>query len=404
MKIMSKMKKIAAATLFAYLAVSLPVFGQTVKMPVATDLRSHGVTQEQLKSLSEIMRQAVEQEQIAGGSFLVAHKGEIVFREAFGYADIESKRPFTTDELIPIASVSKPFLATVLMVLVEQGKLKLDDAVAKYLPEFKGIKVEGSQSPARPMTVRHLLSHTGGFWGNKGITPEKRDLIRNFGRPLEEAVKRMAEYDLLYEPGTKYTYSGSGYCVAGRVAEVALGQSLEEIALDALFRPLGLNRTTYLPSKEARKTVPTGYLRQKGKLQKQPSMAKIEELRFILPGGSLFTTLDELAVFGQMHLNDGVYDGKRILSEASVTEMRRLQSPERPRRTYGLGWFRGDVSESGLADLVFHGGALGAHFRIDRRREVVCVFLVHQTAVQVQDQKDKLIQQVYELFPVPNDR
>ena len=376
---------------------------EDVKLPAATDLHAHGVTQAQLESLSKITLQAVQQERIAGGSFLVAHKGEIVFREAFGYADRESKRPFTTDELCPIASVSKPFLASVLMALVEQGKLKLDDPVAKYLPQFQGVKVEGGRSPARPMTVRHLLSHTAGFWGNKGITPEKMDLIRNFQRPLAEAVNRMAEYDLLYEPGTKFLYSGSGYCVAGRVAEVALEESLEEIAQDALFRPLGLNRTTYLPSKEARMAVPTAYLRQNGKLQKQPSMAEID-LRFILPGGSLFTTLDELAVFGQMHLNDGVYNGKRILSEASVSEMRRLQSPDRPQRTYGLGWFRGDVSESGLADLVFHGGALGAHFRIDRRREVVCVFLVHQTAIQVQDLKSELVEQVNKMFPVPNGR
>jgi len=369
-------------------------------MPVAADLHSHGVTQNQIESLAEVMRQAVEQEQIAGASFLVAHEGEIVFRKAFGYADLESKRPFTTDELCPIASVSKPFLASVIMSLVEQGKLKLDDPVEKYLPEFKGVRVEGSQSPARPMTVRHLLSHTGGFWGNKKITPEKLDLIRNFERPLAEAVKRIAEYDLVYEPGTRYLYSGAGYCVAGRVAEVALDQSLEEIAQDVLFRPLGLNRTTYMPSEKVRKTVPTRYLRQGAKLQKQPSMAEIE-LRFILPGGSLFTTLDELAVFGQMHLNDGVYNGKRILSEASVAEMRRLQIPEERWKAYGLGWFRGDVSESGLADLVFHSGALGAHLRVDRRREVVCVFLVHQTAAQVLDQKNKLLQQVNEMFPVP---
>ena len=254
------------------------------------------------------------------------------------------------------------------------------------------------------MTIRHLLSHTAGFWGNRGITPEKMDLIRNFERPLAEAVNGIAEYDLVYEPGTKWIYSGTGYCVLGRVAEVALGQSLEEIAQDALFRPLGLNNTTFLPSIEARKTVPTGYLRQKGKLQRQRSMAEIEDFRFILSGGSLFTTLDDLAVFGQMHLNDGVFEGKRILSRASISEMRRLQSPDRPRRTYGLGWFRGDVLESGLADLVFHGGAWGAHFRIDRRRGLVCAFLVYQNGVQVQDLKDRLIQQVYEMFPVPKGR
>jgi CubicO group peptidase (beta-lactamase class C family) len=226
------------------------------------------------------------------------------------------------------------------------------------------------------------------------------DLIRNFERPLAAAVKGIAEFDLVYEPGTKWIYSGSGYCVAGRVAEVALGQSLEQIAQDALFRPLGLDRTTFLPSKEVRQTVPTMYLRQDGKLQKQPSLAGIENFRFILPGGSLFTTLDELAVFGQMHMNDGMSDGKRILSEESITEMRRLQSPDRPQRTYGLGWFRGDITESGLADLVFHGGVLGAHFRVDRRREVVCVFLVHQNAVQVQELKDKLVEQVDKMFPL----
>lgn len=387
-----------------YLAVSLPVFGQEQRIPAATDLHSHGVTQNQIESLAETMRQAVEHEEIAGGSFLVAHKGEIVFREAFGYADIESKRPFTTDELLPIASVSKPFMASVVMALIDQGKLNLDESVEKYLPKFRGIKVEGSQSPARPMTIRHLLSHTAGFWGNKGITPQKTDLIRNFERPLAETIELVAEYDLVYEPGTNWIYSGVGYCVLGRVAEVALGQSLEEIAQDALFRPLGLNNTTFLPSKEARKTVPTRYLIKGEKLQKQPSLAQIEELRFILPGGSLFTTLDELAVFGQMHLNDGVYNGKRILSEASVTEMRRLQSPDRPKRTYGFGWFRDDVSESGLADLLFHSGALGARLRIDRSREVVCVFLVHQSSAQTVDQPNKLFEQVDEMFPAPKGR
>ena len=360
-------------------------------------------SQDLTSSLTAIMNRAVEQQKVAGCSFLVIRHGKTVFRKAVGYADIEAKQPFTTEALCPIASVSKPFLASVLMVLAEQGKLQLDDPVEKHLPEFQGVKVVGSQSPAKPMTVRHLLSHTGGFWGNKGIRREKLDLIRNFERPLSAAVKGIARYDLVYEPGTKFLYSGSGYCVAGRVAEVALDQSLEEIAQAALFRPLGLKRTTYLPSKELRNTVPNAYSRQGGKLLKQPSLAE-RELRFILPGGSLFTTLDEMAVFGQLHLNDGVHNSKQILSPKSITEMRRLQSPDRKGRTYGLGWFRDDVSESGLADLVFHGGALGANLRVDRSRQLVCVFLVHQTAVQVAELKNSLVQQVEKRFPVPNDR
>ena len=98
----------------------------------AKDLKSHGITEERLGSLAEFMSQAVKGKQVAGVSFVVVHKGEVVFREGFGYADIESRRPFTADELLPIASVSKPFMASVVMALVDQGKLKLDDPVEKY--------------------------------------------------------------------------------------------------------------------------------------------------------------------------------------------------------------------------------------------------------------------------------
>ena len=357
-----------------------------------------------LDTLSEIMNQAVTDKQVAGASFIVVHQGEVVFREGVGYADIESKRPFTADELLPIASVSKPFMASVVMALVDQGKLNLDDPVEKYLPAFKGKRVQGSKSPAKPMTIRQLISHTAGFWGNKGISPEKMDLIRNFERPLDETIDLVAKYDLAYEPGTKWVYSGVGYCVLGRVVEVALGESLEVISQEALFRPMGLSDTTFLPSREMRNTVPTAYVREGRELKVKDSSSEIEDLRFILPGGSLFTNLDALAAFGQMHLNDGLHDGKRILSKESVAEMRKFQGLERPSRSYGLGWFRDDVSDSGLAELTFHGGALGAHLRIDRRREVVFALLVHQNGPQVKPLKDKLIDQVNKMFPVASGR
>ena len=371
---------------------------------ILTAITACARAEEQLDSLAEIMNQAVTDKQVAGASFIVVHQGEVVFREGFGYADIESKRPFTADELLPIASVSKPFMASVVMALVDQRKLNLDDPVEKYLPAFKGKRVQGSESPAKPMTIRQLISHTGGFWGNKGISSEKMDLIRNFERPLDETIDLVAKYGLAYEPGTKWVYSGVGYCVLGRVVEVALGESLEVISQEALFRPMGLSNTTFLPSREMRKTVPTAYLRKGRELKAKDSLAEIEDLRFILPGGSLFTNLDALAAFGQMHLNDGLYDGKRILSKESIAEMRKLQGPEKPSRTYGLGWFRDDVSDSGLAELTFHGGALGAHLRIDRRRELVCAFLVNQNSPQVKPLKDKLLDYVNKMFPVASER
>lgn len=372
--------------------------GQEGALPVTTDLHAHGLNEQQLDSLADIMQQAVDQQAIAGCSFLIVHRGEVVFREAFGFADVESERPFTTNELVPIASVSKPVLASVVMALVDQGKLTLDDPVEKYLPEFKDMKVKGGKSPIHQMTIRHLLSHTAGFWGNKRISAEKLDLIRNFQRPLGEAVSRMATYELEYQPGTKFVYSGSGFCVAGRVAEVVLNQSLEQIAQEVLFRPLGLSRTTYLPSKEIRETVPTAYSRQSGGvLERQPSRTG-GELRFILPGGSLFTTLDELATFGAMHLEDGMCHEKQILSKKSIDEMRRFQSRQTATRRYGLGWFCDDIDDQGLADRVYHGGAMGAYLVVDRNRELVGAFLIHQPGQEVAGLKNNLLQHVGKLF------
>ena len=372
--------------------------GQEGALPVMTDLHAHGLNEQQLDSLADIMQHAVDQQAIAGCSFLIAHRGEIVFREAFGFADIELERAFTTNELVPIASVSKPVLASVVMALVDQGKLTLDDPVEKYLPEFRDMKVKGGKSPIHRMTIRHLLSHTAGFWGNKGISAEKLDLIRNFQRPLGEAVSRMATYELEYQPGTKFVYTGSGFCVAGRVAEVVLNQSLERIAQEVLFQPLGLSRTTYLPSKEIRKTVPTAYSRQSGGvLERQPSRTG-EELRFILPGGSLFTTLDELATFGVMHLENGMCHEKQVLSKKSIDEMRRFQSRPTAARSYGLGWFCDDMNDQGLADRVFHGGAMGAYLVVDRNRKLVGAFLIHQPGQEVAGLKKILLHHVGKLF------
>ena len=207
---------------------------------------------------------------------------------------------------------------------------------------------------------------------------EKMELIRNFSQTLEESVLGMAKHQLQCEPGTKWIYSGSGYCVAGRVAEAALGdQSFEKVAQDALFRPLGMNNTTYAPTAE------------------RP---------FILVGGSLRSTLDDMAVFGQMHLDDGVYNGKQILSKASVTEQRRLQIPEERFRAPGLGWPRGSPDKDGLADLLLISGATGPNFQVDRRRQTVTVFLVRSNLKNVLKIFGDLNQRVEQMFPVANDR
>jgi len=365
---MGRMKH-ALPPLLACIIASISVFGAEVNLPDATDLERHGVTQGQFKGFDVIMLKAIEEGTIDGCSFLVAHEGEVIYRRAHG--------EFATDERVLLASVSKPLSASVIMALVDQGKLDLEEPVEKYLPEFKGVRVEGGQRPARPMTLRQTLSHMAGFWGNKGITPEKRALIRDPSLTLEEAVKGAAQYELIHEPGTKWTYSGIGYNVAGRVAESALGnQSFEQVAQVALFRPLGMNDTTFAPTPE------------------RP---------FILVGGSLQSTLDDIAVFGQMHLNDGEYNGKQCLSVESVTEQRRLQIPEERLKAPGLGWHRAFPDENGEAGLLMISGATGPHVEVDRRRQTVTIFLVRSELRKVVKIFTGLNEHVGKIFPLTEE-
>jgi CubicO group peptidase (beta-lactamase class C family) len=153
-------------------------------------------------------------------------------------------------------------------------------------------------------------------------------------------------------------------------------QSFEKVAQDALFRPLGMNRTTFAPTPE------------------RP---------FILVGGSLRSSLDDMAVFGQMHLNDGVYNGKQILFKASVTDQRRLQIPEERFRAPGLGWHRGFPDEHGLAELLMISGATGPRFQVDRRRQTVTVFLVRTSLQKVVPLFTDLNQHVEQIFSVANE-
>jgi CubicO group peptidase (beta-lactamase class C family) len=166
--------------------------------------------------------------------------------------------------------------------------------------------------------------------------------------------------------------------VAGRVAEAAFGdQSFEKVAQDALFRRLGMNDTTFAPTPE------------------RP---------FILVGGSLRSSLDDMAVFGQMHLNDGVYNGMQILSKESVTDQRRLQIPEERFRAPGLGWHRGFPDEDGLAELLFISGATGPRFEVDRSRQTVTAFLVRTRLQKVVPLFTDLNKRVEQMFPEVNGK
>jgi CubicO group peptidase (beta-lactamase class C family) len=282
----------------------------------------HGVREADFDAVRRILQKAVDDKTLPGASMLLVHRGEILFKEAFG--DLKVDQP------VKLASDSKPVAATVVMIVVEQGKLRLDDPLTKYVPEFKGTKVEKA-------TVRQLLCHAAGIEDKfAGGWPA--------ANTLAEFAAAVAEKGSFQLPG-KYRYSSVGIDLACRCAEKAAGRPFEELMNEYLCEPLGMKETRFAWGGDA-EAVPKE-ARQRG------------EGRYVSGGGGLESTLDDMAVFYQMHQNGGRYGDKQILSRKAVTEMHKKQVTLPGGGAYGLGLVLEGPLQGGVARMYRHGGALG---------------------------------------------
>jgi CubicO group peptidase (beta-lactamase class C family) len=301
---------------------------------------------------------------------LVGDREKVLALEAVGFADVEANTSMKSDALFWIASQSKPMTAAAVMMLVDEGKLKLDEPVETYLPELKELKLKNGERPKTPVTLRRLLSHTSGMAFRSAREQPTLDLF-----PLAEGVASYAATPLEYEPGTKYQYSNAGFNTAGRIVEVVSGMPYETFIQQRLFDPLGMTDTTFWPSDEQVARLAKSY---------KPNAAKdglealaITQLKYPLtdparrpmPAGGLFSTTGDVARFLQMMLNGGASGGKRVLSEAAVGEMTRRQTPETLKDSYGLGFA---TNSSGFG----HGGAYATNMWVDTRRGLVFVYHV----------------------------
>jgi CubicO group peptidase (beta-lactamase class C family) len=338
----------------------------------------------------EIVQPYVDEGRIAGASGVVVTEAGIVAFPTAGYADLETKRPMQKDTLFWIASTTKIFEATALMMLVDDGKVSLDAPVSKYLPGFAPrIAVKGTdgketlRAPAREMTVRMLLNHTNGLRYVEGDMPPT-DCCS-----LEALVKRFVSLPLMFEPGSRFGYSNAGPDTASRIVEVVSGKDFENFLDERLLRPLGMRDTSFFPTKEqvSRLAITYMYSQELKKLVPAPNeifITKPYDDRRVRrgPGGGLFSTGEDLALFAQMFLRNGELGGRRYLSEAAVAEMTRNQlsaeaaasipqpprSPDAP-ATYGLGWGVGATGAN------FHPGVASTDIRISSTRQFASILL-----------------------------
>jgi CubicO group peptidase (beta-lactamase class C family) len=321
------------------------------------------------KVFAPALQPFVDKSELAGAVALVANKDKILDIEAVGYADVENKTPMTTDSLFWIASQSKPITATALMLLVDEGKVKIEDPVEKYIPEFKDIKFKG-ESPKSPITIRQILSHTSGL---PFSTPEEKPTLDKL--TIKDSVASYVKNGLQSEPGTKYSYSNAGINTAGRIIEIVSGMPYEDFLDKRLFGPLGMKDTTFWPSEEQVKRLAKAY--KPGADKKGLELIKIGQLQYPLtdrkrqpmPGGGLFSTATDVAKFCQMLLNNGKIGDKQLVSAESVKVLTSKQTPDSLKDNYGLGF---SVGGGGFG----HGGALSTNMNIDTKRGLVTVWLV----------------------------
>ncbi len=249
---------------------------------------------------------------VPGAVFIMVKDGKVIYSQGYGYADLDKKiKPDPAETIYRVASNSKLFIATAVMQLYQQGKLKFDTDVNSYLD----VKVIPENSHP-PVTLRHLLTHTPGF---DDINVRMSTLEKEKRFTLEQFIKERTP-DRVYPPGTVTSYSNYGYALAGYLVERISGQSFSAYVNDNIFKPLGMNSSSFVISKSLRERLATPYVYTDQTYQALPY-----DYIFPYPAATLMTTADDMASFMIMHLNNGSYAGQRVLDNHTARMMHAQQ-------------------------------------------------------------------------------
>ncbi len=364
-------------------------------LPTAAPERE-GFSPERLNKINVVMREHVTAGRLAGASGLIARNGKIVFRENWG--DIKG------DTIVRMYSMTKGVTGVAAMILYEEGKFAMTDPLSKYLPEFAHMSVGvagGKTVPAEhPITVRDLFRHTSGldYMGpkdeNGDVAYKKLEMMG--GAPqvpfnLAEAVKRLATAPLNDQPGTMWRY-GYSIDVLGRLVEVLSGKPLDQFFEERIFRPLGMKDTGFFVPEAKWSRLATLYSPKKdGGIQRStapPQESFKKKPALFLGGAGLCSTLEDYSHFYAMLLNDGQYDGVRILGRKSVELMRSDHLGSIPHfgntlvewegfgLTFAVSPGPGKSPDVGSAGTYRWGGAAGTTFWIDPKEHMFGIFLI----------------------------
>jgi len=413
-------KRLSAAVIvatcfsFSALAQGLPKVSQPEEV---------GFSSERLNRIAKVYQADVDKGLIPGAVVLIARNGKIAYLEAVGFRDRDKKIPMTTDAIFQIASMTKPFTSVGVMMLVEEGKIQLNEPISLYLPEFKGVQVgvekvnAGTGSPElilepaqREMTIQDLLRHTSGltygFFG-KSLVKQKYNEANLFdpNQTLTEFVSKLSKLPLAFQPGTTWDYSMSTD-VLGRVIEVVSGVTLDQFIGDRIVKPLSLSDTDfYVKSDKVDRIAEPQIDPATGK---RPPIADVRNRpNWLSGGGGMVSTASDYARFSQMLLNDGELDGARLLSPDVVAFMTSNHLPPdvafspdmlqifeplgiaatpRSGQSFGLGFMvrtqKGKHPTLGEPGEFYWQGAWGTAFFVDPKEKLVAVLMLQVPILQ----------------------
>lgn len=367
---------------------------------VASDV-VQGFSRARLARIAPSMKEQIAQDRFPGAVTLVARNGQVVHYEAHGYLDAAKSKPMPKDALFRLASMTKPIVTVAAMMLVEEGKLKLNDPIAQWLPELKDLKVEtptGDAAPARPVTVQDLMRHTSGFVYAGGTRSERIRKAYNDANiesrevdiTGDDMLKALGQIPLAHQPGTVWEYSISTD-VLGLLIERVAKQPLDRLLKDKLFDPLGMSETAFwvVPEKAARIADALDSDPLKASMLKGYRILANPAGKSYFKGGAglVGTTLDYLK-FCQMLVNGGALNGKQFLSRKTIEHMLSNHtvgiqgtpaSTTGPgyamglgfgvRLDEGMGWAPGSKGDAMWA------GAWGTSFWIDPKEKLVGILM-----------------------------
>src|ERR1022692_1905215 len=339
-----------------------------------------GMSTERLQRIHQAMERHIEAGEISGAVTLVARHGKIVHFQAPGLMDLDTTTPMMPDAIFRIASMTKPITGVAVMMMLEEGRIRLNDPVSKFIPEFKDTKVavprdsisprpSGQQSadpdfyliPAyREVTVRDLLTHTSGLIsGGIGAREAAKLNLKTPADTLATYVPKLGSVALDFQPGTQWAYSGAaGPEVLGRIVEIVSGEPYDQFLRTRIFEPLGMKDTFFYPPDDRRPRLTTLYDKSPTGLKKSANQDGFSSKTFFGAGGSLMSTAEDYLQLAQMLLNGGKLNGKVLLSPRTVQLMASNHVGEmfngklgRPAHGMGYGLLLGVVEDIMLMQL-----------------------------------------------------